>query len=145
MHASVDFIPRRPVHDRVDVGEPILDPGPANDPWNDGLTHPRPQLLRRHGKLAAFALAHRWMRRAVALVLAFAPALLASRAEAAGGLAQLPHPFIDQALQRASIPIVIPAQPQPDEVKAAAIVASWLGTFSDGRGMRFSVRSDLPP
>src|SRR5262245_56611234 len=59
MHASNDFTPRRPVHDRVDVGELILDRGRAQrvpGTPNDGFRYAHPRLHRRRGMLSVIAL-----------------------------------------------------------------------------------------
>jgi cellulose synthase (UDP-forming) len=61
-------------------------------------------------------------------------------------LALLPVPFFDSALQRSwSLPIVFSDRPGVDELKAASVVASWFGIFSDFRGVRFPVTvGELP-
>ena len=63
-----------------------------------------------------------------------------TRLPLANDLALLPIPFFDPASQRAwRLPIVFSDPPVPDEVKAAAIVASWFGVASDVRGVTFPV------
>jgi len=61
-------------------------------------------------------------------------------------LALLPVPFFDSASQRSwSLPIVLSDRPDLETLKAASIVTSWFGIFSDFRGVRFPVTvSDLP-
>lgn len=55
-------------------------------------------------------------------------------------LALLPVPFFDSAVQRPwSLPVVFSNRPGTDELKAASVVASWFGIFSDFRGVRFPV------
>jgi cellulose synthase (UDP-forming) len=64
----------------------------------------------------------------------------------ANDLALLPIPFFDPASGRAwRLPVAFSGPPDPDEVKAAAIAASWFGVASDFRGVRFPVTiGDLP-
>jgi cellulose synthase (UDP-forming) len=64
----------------------------------------------------------------------------------ANDLALLPIPFFDPAGQHSwSLPIVFSDRPSTDELKAASIVASWFGIFSDFRGVRFPVEiGNLP-
>lgn len=61
-------------------------------------------------------------------------------------LALLPIPFFDVAGQRPwSLPVVFAERPDADALQAASIVASWIGIFSDFRGVRFPVNlGELP-
>src|SRR6266536_876363 len=61
-------------------------------------------------------------------------------------LALLPVPFFDSASQHPwSLPVVFSDRPDLDALKAASIVTSWFGIFSDFRGVRFPVTvGDLP-
>ena len=61
-------------------------------------------------------------------------------------LALLPVPFFDSGIQHSwSLPIVFSDRPDHDTLRAASIVASWFGIFSDFRGVRFPVTvGDLP-
>src|SRR5215471_13985363 len=64
----------------------------------------------------------------------------------ANDLALLPLPFFDRAGQRPwTLPVVFADPPDNSTLKAASIVASWFGVFSDFRGVRFSVNvGELP-
>ena len=73
MNASNDFIPPSPAHDRVDVGELILDrgrPTSGRGALDDELRYVRPRVRRPRGRLVAVALA------LLAVVLASGLALL---------------------------------------------------------------------
>ncbi len=61
-------------------------------------------------------------------------------------LALLPVPFFDSASQHSwNLPVVFSDRPGLDALKAASIVTSWFGIFSDFRGVRFPVTvGDLP-
>jgi cellulose synthase (UDP-forming)/cellulose synthase operon protein B len=69
-----------------------------------------------------------------------------TRLPLANDLALLPIPFFDAESRRAwQLPVVFWSQPGVDEVKAASVVASWFGIFSDVRGVRFPVTiGELP-
>jgi cellulose synthase (UDP-forming) len=59
----------------------------------------------------------------------------------ANDLSLLPIPFFDPAGRRPwSLAVVFAERPDVDAVKAAALVASWFGVFSDVRGARFPVK-----
>lgn len=61
-------------------------------------------------------------------------------------LARLPAPFFDRRDNaRLSLPFVLGRAPTVDTLRAAGIVASWLGTLADYRPARFTARQDLPP
>jgi cellulose synthase (UDP-forming) len=63
-----------------------------------------------------------------------------TRLPLANDLALLPVPFFDPTSQRSwQLPVVFSDPPGSDEVKAAAVVASWFGVASDVRGARFPV------
>ena len=69
-----------------------------------------------------------------------------SRLPLANDLALLPIPFFDPSSQRAwQLPVVFADPPSPDEVNAAAVVASWFGVASDVRGVRFPVEIGTLP
>jgi cellulose synthase (UDP-forming) len=60
-------------------------------------------------------------------------------------LARLPLPLFDEDLrQKLVLPFVLSANPGPETLQAAAIVASWFGRLSDYRGASFPVSTDLP-
>jgi cellulose synthase (UDP-forming)/cellulose synthase operon protein B len=69
-----------------------------------------------------------------------------TRLPLANDLALLPIPFFDPESRRAwQLPVAFWSQPGVDEVKAASVVASWFGIFSDVRGVRFPVTiGELP-
>ena len=73
-------------------------------------------------------------------------ALSGTRLSLPNDLALLPVPFFDSASQRSwSLPVVFSTRPDADALKAASIVTSWFGIFSDFRGARFPVTiGDLP-
>jgi len=59
----------------------------------------------------------------------------------ASDLALLPLPFFDPAGQRPwTLPVVFAENPDNQTLKAASIVASWFGMFSDVRGLRTLVK-----
>ena len=63
-----------------------------------------------------------------------------TRLPLANDLALLPIPFFDPESRRAwQLPVVFWSQPDSDEVKAASVIASWFGVFSDVRSVRFPV------
>jgi cellulose synthase catalytic subunit (UDP-forming) len=69
-----------------------------------------------------------------------AVALLTPGGAVANDVALLPTPFFEPALQGSwQLPVIFWAAPDVDEVKAAAVVASWFGVASDVRGVRFPV------
>ena len=73
-------------------------------------------------------------------------ALSGTRLSLPNDLALLPVPFFDSAGQRSwTLPVVFSDHPGFSVLKAASIVSSWFGIFSDFRGVRFPVTvSDLP-
>lgn len=64
----------------------------------------------------------------------------------ANDLSLLPIPFFDSAGQRPwSLPVAFSQTPDATTLKAASLVASWFGVFSDFRGVRFPVSvGELP-
>ena len=63
----------------------------------------------------------------------------------ADDLAILPEPFFDRRDQRrVTVPFVFAAQPSLATLRAAAVVASWLGQHALWRGARFPVQLDAP-
>jgi cellulose synthase (UDP-forming) len=63
-----------------------------------------------------------------------------TRLPLANDLSLLPLPFFDPSSRRVwRLPVVFSASPEPDEITAAAVVASWFGVASDVRGVRFPV------
>jgi cellulose synthase (UDP-forming) len=64
----------------------------------------------------------------------------------ANDLALLPVPFFDPAGHRPwSLPVVFADRPDANVLKAAAVMASWFGIFSDVRGAQFPVSvGELP-
>lgn len=72
--------------------------------------------------------------------------LSGTRLPLANDLALLPIPFFDPASQHAwSLPIVFSDRPSGDALKAASLVASWFGIFSDFRGVRFPTTVGVLP
>lgn len=69
-----------------------------------------------------------------------------SRLPLPNDLSQLPIPFLDPTGQRSWVlPVVFSDRPDATTLQAAAVVASWLGVFSDVRGVRFPVTvGDVP-
>ncbi len=73
--------------------------------------------------------------------------------ELSGSLLQLPNnlnllplPFYDAAATKHSVvPIVFLSQPSPESMRAAGIVASWLGMLSDYRPVNFPVTFGMIP
>ena len=64
--------------------------------------------------------------------------LSGTRLALANDLALLPVPFFDSAAQHSwNLPIVFSGRPDRDALKAASVVASWFGIYSDFRGVRF--------
>ena len=72
--------------------------------------------------------------------------LRGSRLPLANDLSLLPIPFIDPIGQRSSVvPVAFSDEPATDVLRAAGIIASWFGMFSDVRGARFPVTvGELP-
>src|SRR5438128_8744048 len=72
--------------------------------------------------------------------------LSGTRLALANDLALLPVPFFDSAGQHSwSLPVVFSGRPDMDALEAGSVVASWLGIFSDFRGVRFPVTvGELP-
>jgi cellulose synthase (UDP-forming) len=69
-----------------------------------------------------------------------------TRLPLANDLSLLPLPFFDASSRRAwRLPVVFSAPPELDEIRAAAVVASWFGVASDVRGVRFPVMIDALP
>jgi len=69
-----------------------------------------------------------------------AVALLMPGEVVANDVALLPRPFFEPESRGAwQLPVIFWAVPDVDEVKAAAVVASWFGLASDVRGVRFPV------
>jgi cellulose synthase (UDP-forming)/cellulose synthase operon protein B len=67
-------------------------------------------------------------------------AIAGTRLPLANDLSLLPIPFVDAASRRAwPLPVAFSSEPELDSLKAAALVASWFGVFSDVRGVRFPV------
>lgn len=63
----------------------------------------------------------------------------------ADDLAILPEPFFDRRDQRrVTVPFVFAAQPSLATLRAAAVVASWLGQQAVWRGVRFPAHLDAP-
>ena len=63
----------------------------------------------------------------------------------ANELARLPAPFLyPESSARVTVPIVLPPEPDEAALRAAAIVASWLGARADYRGTAFDVYLGLP-
>ena len=56
----------------------------------------------------------------------------------ANELALLPEPFFDPRDKRELVlPFVLPADPTPDELQAAGMIASWFGALAEYRGAKF--------
>jgi cellulose synthase subunit/glycosyl transferase family 2/PilZ domain-containing protein len=71
----------------------------------------------------------------------FAAAVLTGGTAVADDVTQLPGPFFEAASRTAwQLPVIFWTTPELDEVRAAAVVASWFGVVSDLRGVRFPVR-----
>jgi cellulose synthase (UDP-forming) len=72
--------------------------------------------------------------------------LRGSRLPLGNDLSLLPIPFIDPTGQRSSVvPVAFSDEPATDVLRAAGIIASWFGVFSDVRGARFPVTvGELP-
>ena len=67
-------------------------------------------------------------------------AIAGSRLPLGNDLSLLPIPFADAASRRALVlPVAFSATPDKEELKAAALVASWFGVFADERSVRFPV------
>jgi len=60
-------------------------------------------------------------------------------------LALLPAPFFDRRDgRRVTVPFVLPADADPQTLRTAGVVASWLGALASYRGARFPVGSSAP-
>ncbi|WP_207191583.1 UDP-forming cellulose synthase catalytic subunit [Paracraurococcus ruber] len=62
-------------------------------------------------------------------------------------LARLPEPFFDRRVVQSALtlPFVLPAEPGPELLRAAAIAASWFAVEADYRGASFPVLAAPPP
>lgn len=61
-------------------------------------------------------------------------------------LSHFPRPFFDSMqMTPASVAFAFPAKMQPEQVSAAALVASWLGIEADYRGISFNSLTDKLP
>ncbi|MGY8524064.1 cellulose biosynthesis cyclic di-GMP-binding regulatory protein BcsB [Paracidovorax citrulli] len=61
-------------------------------------------------------------------------------------LALLPQPFFDRRdNRRVTVPFVLPADADTGMLRAAGVVASWLGSLADYREARFPVARTVPP
>ena len=60
-------------------------------------------------------------------------------------LSRLPQPFFDSYVKDLlSLPFVLPANPSPELLKSAGIVASWFGGLASYRGANFPVVTEPP-
>ncbi len=60
-------------------------------------------------------------------------------------LARLPMPFFDShEKQLLSLPVILPANPSNDVLRASAITASWFGQLASFRGASFPVTNEPP-
>ena len=60
-------------------------------------------------------------------------------------LSRLPQPFFDPAVrQMLVLPVVLPAAPGNDALRAAAVVTSWFGAQAGFRGASFPPASEVP-
>lgn len=60
-------------------------------------------------------------------------------------LAMLPAPFFDpRDSNRLELPVVLPQQLSPTQLKAAGLVSSWLGAQASYRQARFEVKKSVP-
>lgn len=61
-------------------------------------------------------------------------------------LSQFPRPFFDtMQMTPASVAVAFPAKFTPDQVSAAALIASWLGIQADYRGISFDALTNTLP